>query len=165
VRIDGRRHGLLEGPRADAGSRGTRTARMSGLWSHPQIGRPENELTGVTFARAGYARAGGASPAGIGRLHRASPHHWRSTARSSDTATCSAPDRRRRLRDRRLCARARERLPLPTHEDGTPRTFVVLATSPARLWSNTQATSDVPCSCGPASTWPTPTATCRPSSR
>jgi hypothetical protein len=122
-----------------------RGPRMSGLWSHPLIGRPENELTGVTFARAGYARAGGACPAGSGgyTVHR--PHHWvfdgtglqygdvlgaGSVVVGYETDGCAL--------------RYENGLPFPTHEDGTPKTFVVLATSPARLWSNAEGASDVP---------------------
>jgi N,N-dimethylformamidase beta subunit-like, C-terminal len=63
-------------PRADpvVGTRDER--RMTGLWSHPRIARPENEMTGVSFCRGGYARSGGGVPAGSGgyTVHR--PEHW-----------------------------------------------------------------------------------------
>jgi hypothetical protein len=149
VRIDGDRNAMVcwkdRAPTMDPVV-GTKDARrMSGLWSHPLIGRPENELTGVTFARAGYARAGGASPAGSGgyTVHR--PEHWvfdETELRYGDvlgagpvvvgyeTDGCAL-----RLVDGR---------PVPTHEDGTPPSFVVLASAPARLWSNTMSDSDVP---------------------
>jgi len=39
--------------------------RVTSLWSDPLIDRPETEMTGLTFARAGYARAGFALSRGI----------------------------------------------------------------------------------------------------
>src|SRR5204862_1523192 len=35
-------------------------------------------------------------------------------------------------------------LPVPTHRDGTPEGFEILATSPARLWSNGSDGQDFP---------------------
>ena len=119
--------------------------RMSGLWSHPRIGRPENELTGVTFARAGYARAGGASPAGSGghTVHR--PEHWvfaGTDLRYGDVLGAAAVVVGYETDG---CAlRLVDGLPEPTHEDGTPESFVVLGTAPARLWSNSLREDDVP---------------------
>ena len=119
--------------------------RMSGMWSHPRIGRPENTLTGVSFCRGGYARIGGGVPRGSGgyTVHR--PEHWvfsgtdlrygdvlgaEPVVVGYETDGCAL-----RLVDGR---------PEPTHEDGTPDSFVVLATSPARLWSNAPGDSDLP---------------------
>jgi len=110
--------------------------RLSGLWSHPTIARPENQMTGVSFCRGGYARSGGGVPAGSGgyTVHR--PEHWAfddtglawgdvlgapSVVVGYETDGCALT-----LVDGR---------PVPTHEDGTPESFVVLATSPARLWA------------------------------
>ncbi len=134
--------------------------RMSGLWSHPRIRRPENELTGVSFSRAGYARAGGASPAGSGgyTVHR--PEHWvfdGTDLRYGDqlgaapvvvgyeTDGCALS-----LIDGR---------PAPTHEDGTPASFVVLATAPARLWSSADGHRDVPALMRPGTYAPGPDGT------
>ena len=119
--------------------------RMTGLWSHPRIGRPENTLTGVSFCRGGYARIGGGVPHGSGgyTVHR--PEHWvfagtglrwgdvfgaEPVVVGYETDGCAL-----RLVDGR---------PVPTHEDGTPASFVVLATSPARLWSNDPGDTDLP---------------------
>jgi hypothetical protein len=120
-------------------------ARMSGLWSHPAIGRPENEMTGVSFARAGYARSGGAAPAGSGgyTIHR--PDHWifEGTELRYGDVLGAAPVVVGYETDG--CAlRMVDGLPVPTHEDGTPDGFVVLGSAPARLWSNLQSDSDVP---------------------
>jgi hypothetical protein len=119
--------------------------RMTGLWSHPRIGRPENELTGVSFARAGYARAGGASPAGAGgyTVHR--PEHWifEGTGLHYGDLLGAGPVVVGYETDG-CVLRLVDGRPAPTHEDGTPRSFVVLGTAPARLWSNRATPSDVP---------------------
>jgi hypothetical protein len=119
--------------------------RMSGLWSHPRIGRPENHLTGVTFARAGYARAGGAAPAGSGgyTVHR--PEHWvfEGTALRWGDVLGAGPVVVGYECDGCALTMVDGR-PVPTHEDGTPSSFLVLATSPARLWSADNDHDDVP---------------------
>jgi N,N-dimethylformamidase beta subunit-like protein len=119
--------------------------RMSGLWSHPRIKRPENELTGVTFARAGYVRAGGAAPAGTGgyTVHR--PEHWvfEGTGLHYGDVLGAGPVVVSYEADG--CALALENArPVPTGEDGTPKNLVVLASAPAQLWSNTLRADDVP---------------------
>jgi hypothetical protein len=131
--------------------------RMTGMWSHPRIGRPENELTGVSFCRGGYARIGGGVPNGSGgyTVHR--PEHWVFTGTGLrygdllgagpvivgyETDGCAL-----RLIDGR---------PVPTHEDGTPASFVALATSPARLWSNHPEKSDLPTVMRPGTYAPLP---------
>lgn len=131
--------------------------RMSGLWSHPSIARPENALTGVSFCRGGYARIGGGTPDGSGGYTVWRPEHWAfegTELRYGDllgaapvvvgyeTDGCALT-----LRDGR---------PAPTGEDGTPRDFVVLATAPARLWSNRPGASDLPAVMQPGVYAPTP---------
>ncbi len=118
---------------------------MSGLWSHPRIRRPENALTGVSFCRGGYARAGGGAPAGSGgyTVHR--PEHWTfgGTGLRLGDVLGAAPVVVGYETDG--CAlRLVDGRPEPTHEDGTPDSFVVLATSPARLWSAAHDHDDVP---------------------
>jgi hypothetical protein len=121
---------------------GTRDARrLSGLWSHPTIGRPENALTGVTFCRGGYARNGGGVPAGSGgyTVHR--PEHWAFDGTGLRYGDLLGADAVVVGYETDGCALALvDGRPVPTHEDGTPDSFVVLATSPARLW----AADDVP---------------------
>jgi hypothetical protein len=99
----------------------------------------------VTFARAGYARAGGASPAGSGgyTIHR--PDHWvfEGTQLRYGDLLGAGPVVVGYETDG--CAlRLVDGLPVPTHEDGTPESFVVLGTAPARLWSNSLRPDDVP---------------------
>ena len=45
-------------------------------------------------------------------------------------------------------------LPVPTGEDGTPRDMVILATSPAHLWSGFAATPEMPPRQRPSETMP-----------
>ena len=50
--------------------------RTTTMWSDPITGRPETELTGVTFTRGGYHRIASAVPQGSGgyEVHRSD--HW-----------------------------------------------------------------------------------------
>jgi hypothetical protein len=119
--------------------------RMSGLWSHPRISRPENELTGVSFSRGGYARSGGGVPAGSGGYTVQRPEHWvfEGTELRWGDVLGAGPVVVAYETDG--CAlRMVDGRPVPTHEDGTPQSFVVLATSPARLWSAANDHDDVP---------------------
>jgi hypothetical protein len=50
--------------------------RVSGIWSNPITGRPENKMTGVSFVAGGYARMSGASPQGVGGYTVYRPEHW-----------------------------------------------------------------------------------------
>ncbi len=105
---------------------------LTSIWSDREIGRPENTLTGVSFCRGGYARIGRRVPLGSGgyTVHR--PEHWifagteleygdllgaRSTVVGYECDGCAFT-----LVDGR---------PVPTHEDGCPEGFEILATSPA----------------------------------
>ncbi|NNE92578.1 MAG: hypothetical protein HKN23_13105, partial [Verrucomicrobiales bacterium] len=107
--------------------------RMATLWSHHLIGRPENELTGVGFLHGGYHRSHGHFMDGTGafKVHR--PDHWilegtdlkrgdefggKDTIVGYECDGCEIE--------------WREGLPFPTHKDGTPKTFEILATCPAQ---------------------------------
>ncbi len=106
---------------------------LSTLWGHHLVERPENELTGVGFLWGGYHRSHGQfmdGPASF-KVHR--PDHW-------------LFDGTQLKRDDRFggedtivgyecdgCEMQwKEGLPYPTHRDGTPKTFEILATCPAR---------------------------------
>jgi hypothetical protein len=105
---------------------------LTSIWSDRAIGRPETQLTGVSFNRGGYARIGKRVPLGSGgyTVHR--PDHWvfegteleygdllgaRSTVVGYECDGCVFT-----LVDGR---------PVPTGEDGCPDGFEILATSPA----------------------------------
>ncbi|MBL9139699.1 MAG: hypothetical protein JNK85_27770 [Verrucomicrobiales bacterium] len=106
---------------------------LSTLWSHHQVGRPENQLTGVGFLWGGYHRSHGQLMDGSGAYEVHRPEHWLFEGTSlkrgasfggADTIVGYECDG---------CQLAwREGLPFPTGADGTPTNFVVLATAPAQ---------------------------------
>jgi hypothetical protein len=105
---------------------------LSTMWSNRLVGRPENQLTGVSFAYAGYHRFFEHGGDGCYVVHR--PEHW------LFAGTGLARGDRLGLRDRIVgyecdgCRLAWEDgVPVPTHEDGTPEGFEVLGTAPAGL--------------------------------
>jgi hypothetical protein len=106
---------------------------LSTLWSHHLVGRPENELTGVGFLGGGFHRSHGQFMDGPGSFEVHRPSHWlfagTSLKRSDrfggkDTIVGYECDG---------CEfRIEDGLPVPTHRDGTPESFVIVATCPAR---------------------------------
>ena len=58
-------------PRYDAQS----APELSTMWSDPLVGRPENEMTGVSFTYGGYAHMNNA-PKGTGGYQVWDPDHW-----------------------------------------------------------------------------------------
>ncbi len=115
--------------------------QLTSMWSDRRIGRPENELTGVSFTRGGYVRFGQGVPRGSGGYTVWRPEHWAlegTGVRYGDQVGMS---------DRVVAYEAdgcdfvlRDGLPTATHTDGTPPEFEILATSPAHLW----ATDELP---------------------
>ena len=107
-------------------------SRLTSIWSDPLIGRPENQLTGVSFTRGGYARMADKVRHGSGgyRVHR--PEHrllagtdlgWGDELGADHTVVgyeCDGCDMT--LVDGR---------PAPTGLDGTPASFEIVATAPA----------------------------------
>jgi len=106
---------------------------LSTLWSHHRVGRPENELTGVGFLWGGYHRSHGQFMDGDAafRVHR--PQHWifegsklkrddrfggEDTIVGYECDGCEMEWKQGR--------------PYATNRDGTPKSFQILATCPAR---------------------------------
>lgn len=106
---------------------------LSTAWSHHLVDRPENQLTGVGFLWGGYHRSHGQfmdGPASF-QVHR--PEHW------LFSGTDLKRDARFGGKDTIVgyecdgCEMTwREGLPFPTCRDGTPESFTILATCPAR---------------------------------
>jgi hypothetical protein len=106
---------------------------LSTLWSHHLIGRTENSLTGVGFIHGGYHKSHGQYMDGSGAFKTHRPDHWlfENTGLAAgqefggkDTIVgyeCDGCE-----------LEWRDGLPFPTHRDGTPKTFTVLATAPAK---------------------------------
>ena len=106
---------------------------LSTLWSHQLVKRPENTLTGVGFLWGGYRKSHGQfmdDPAEF-TVHR--PEHWVFAGTGlkrgdkfggKDTIVGYECDG---------CELTwSDGLPSPTHKDGTPQSFTVLSTCPAR---------------------------------
>jgi len=115
-------------PVYSAGSHDT----LSTLWSHHLVKRPENELTGVGFLYGGYHKSHGQFMDGSGAYTVHRPDHWlfadtdlkrdddfggKNTIVGYECDGCEMT--------------MVNGLPEPTHRDGTPENFTILATAPA----------------------------------
>lgn len=106
---------------------------LSTAWSHHLVGRPENELTGVGFLWGGYHRSHGQFMDGPASFIVHRPDHWLFAGTElqqgdrfggEDTIVgyeCDGCE-----------MKWEDGLPFPTHRDGTPETFTILGTCPAR---------------------------------
>lgn len=106
---------------------------LTTLWSHYLIGRPENQLTGVGFLFGGYHLSHGQFMDGTGGFRVQRPDHWLFAGTglqrgdefgSKDTIVGYECDGCEFV--------LKNGLPEPTHRDGTPKSFQILATAPAR---------------------------------
>lgn len=106
---------------------------LSSLWSHHDVKRPENGLTGVGFLHGGYHKSHGQLMDGSGAFTVHRPGHWilegtglqRGDAfGGADTVVGYECDG---------CEMEwREGVPYPTLRDGTPRGFEIVCTAPAQ---------------------------------
>lgn len=106
---------------------------LSTLWSHQLVQRPENQLTGVGFLWGGYHRSHGQFMDGPASFITHRPDHWvlQGTGLEKgerfggkDTIVGYECDG---------CEIAwKDGLPFPTGNDGTPTSFTILSTCPAR---------------------------------
>lgn len=107
--------------------------KLSSLWSHHLVGRPENELTGVGFLWGGYHKSHGQFMDGSGAYTVHRPDHWLFEKTGlkqgdefggKDTIVGYECDG---------CELVwKDGLPFPTFNDGTPKTFQILGTAPAK---------------------------------
>jgi hypothetical protein len=118
-----------------------RAGELTTIWSDHLLGRPENHMTGVSFARGGYHRIGKRVTSGAGgyTVHRAG--HWLFAGTGigygdllGAGATivgyeCDGCD-----------FTYRDGLPYPTGVDGTPASFEILGTAPAAHFTRATAT-------------------------
>ncbi len=106
---------------------------LSTLWSHHLVGRPENRLTGVGFLWGGYRKSHGQfmNEKAEYIVHR--PEHWLFAGTDlTRGATFGAKDSIVGYECDGCELTWKDGLPYPTHRDGTPETFEVLASCPAR---------------------------------
>ena len=112
---------------------------LSTMWSDPLVGRPENEMTGVSFTRGGYAHMPNA-PDGAGGYTVWRPGHWAFESlplRAGDLLGTGGIVVGYECDGCELALR--NGLPVATGRDGTPADFTVLGTAPARLWETSEA--------------------------
>ncbi len=118
---------------------------LTTFWSDPAIGRPETSTIGLTFSRGGYARIGGGTPRSSGAFTVYRPDHWAfegTGLRYGDTLGLGSYVVGYEVDG---CAfTLHQGLPVPTHEDGAPDDLQILATSPARLLSQSDTYSEIP---------------------
>ena len=122
-----------------------RIGELTSMWSDKAIGRPENLMTGVSFARGGYHRIGKRATRGAGgyTMHRAD--HWLFDGTGLDYGDVlgSASVAVGYECDGRDFTYV-DGLPVPTGVDGTPEDFTILGTAPAAHFTRTTATRPPP---------------------
>jgi hypothetical protein len=106
---------------------------LSTAWSHFLVNRPENQLTGVGFLFGGFHLSHGQYMDGMGAFNVHRPDHWMlaGTGLKKDDAfggkdtivgyECDGSE-----------FTLKDGLPEPTHRDGTPENFVIVASAHAR---------------------------------
>ncbi len=107
---------------------------LSSLWSHHLTKRPENTLTGVGFLWGGYHKSHGQLMDGSGAFTVHRPDHWIFAGTAVKRGTeFGGQDTVAGYECDGCELDWRDGLPFPTHRDGTPESFVPLATAPA-IW-------------------------------
>ena len=109
-------------------------ALLSTMWCHRLIGRPENQLTGVSFAYGGYHRFFDQfhDAAHAYTVHR--PDHWLFEGTGLKQGDLlGAADGIVNYECDGCAFETVDGVPVPTHEDGTPSTFEILGSAPAGL--------------------------------
>ena len=122
-----------------------RIGELTSMWSDHEIGRPENLMTGVSFARGGYHRIGKrvSNGAGAYTIHRAD--HWLFDGTGLDYGDLLGAGAVLVGYECDGCAFTyRDGLPYPTGDDGTPDDFTILGTAPAAHFTRTTATRPPP---------------------
>ncbi len=118
-----------------------RIGELTSMWSDHEIGRPENQMTGVSFARGGYHRIGKVVSRGAGgyTVHRAD--HWLFDGTGIGYGDLLGAETTVVGYECDGCAfTTRDGLPYPTGEDGTPESFEILGSAPAAHFTRTTAT-------------------------
>jgi len=121
-----------------------RAHELSTMWSDPVVGRPENQLTGVSFTRGGYAHLTN-SPRGTGGYTVWRPRHWAFDGLELFAGDVVGAEPVVVGYECDGCElRLENGLPVSTGADGTPKGFEVLATAPAHLWENAERPPELP---------------------
>ncbi len=111
-------------------------SKLTSLWGHYLVNRPENSLTGVGFLWGGYHRSHGQFMDGSGAYTVHRPDHWLlagTELRRGDAFGAKLPTYKVVGYECDGCELTwADGLPTPTGRDGTPPGFEVAATAPAR---------------------------------
>jgi hypothetical protein len=121
-----------------------RQAETTTLWSDRITGNPENRMTGLSFTTGGYARIGRRVPAGAGGFTVYRPGHWLFAGTGleyGDLLGAAAGIVAYECDGCRFSMT--DGLPHPTHEDGTPEGFEILALSPVQHFDKASASRPV----------------------
>jgi hypothetical protein len=106
----------------------------STLWCHHLINRPENHMTGVSFAYGGYHSFFDQHQNGPNAYTVHRPEHWLFAGTGLQRGELlGSRDKIVNYECDGCQMEYKEGLPVPTHADGTPSTFEILATAPAAL--------------------------------
>ena len=108
--------------------------QLTTLWCSRLVGRPENQLTGVSFAYAGYHRFFDQFPDGKAAYTVHRPDHWvfEGTGLKREDLL-GAQNKIARYECDGCDYELEDGIPVPTHRDGTPENFAILACCPAAL--------------------------------
>lgn len=117
-----------------------RIGELTSIWSDHLIGRPENEMTGVSFTRGGYHRIGKRATNGAGGYTVYQPDHWMFDRTDIDYGDVLGAAATTVGYECDGCEyTVVDGLPVPTGTDGTPHTFEILAMVPAAHFTRTTA--------------------------
>jgi hypothetical protein len=107
---------------------------LTGMWSNPRTGRPENQTLGLSFTRGGYHRLGYVMPRSSGGYTVYRPGHWAfDGTQLAYGDVLGARDRIVGYECDGLDYVTRHGLPYPTGRDGAPPSTEILALAPASL--------------------------------
>jgi len=117
---------------------------LTGMWSNPRTGRPENQTFGLSFTRGGYHRLGYVMPRSSGGYMVYRPAHWVFAGTHLEYGDVFGDrDRIVGYECDGLDFVTRHGLPYPTGRDGAPMTTEILALAPASLGERPSAERDV----------------------
>jgi len=107
---------------------------LSGMWSDPLTGRPENTMIGTSFSRGGYSNWGLQASAAPGGMTVYRPEHWCLEGTEIFYGDMFGDGAQIAGFEVDGCALTiRDGLPVPTGEDGTSTDFEIVAMAPASL--------------------------------
>lgn len=121
-----------------------RQGETTTTWSDRLLGNPENRMTGLSMAYAGYARIGKRVPRGSKGWTIWRPKHWIFEGTGLQYGDILGGEAGIVGYECDGCRFTfRDGLPYPTYEDGTPEEFEILGSSPAQHFDPESATRPI----------------------